>query len=131
MTPLIYDRLRPWICTLPNTDLSPINVNTLLPTQAPLLAMFAPGQLTTEAARRVIEARPPDGWASQVEFWRTEALSELNVPLDVRLQPQVKTRWFALDLRIEMQGAEFVETALIDAVQAPARIVARRWGSDG
>src|SRR3546814_6905391 len=29
VTPAIYATLRPWICALPTSDLSPINVNTL------------------------------------------------------------------------------------------------------
>ena len=131
VTPQIYERLRPWVCALPTTQLSPININTLLPTQVPLLAMLAPAQLSIAEARRVIDARPANGWANQIEFWRTEALSEIDVPLDVRLQPQVRTRWFAIDLRIEMQGAEMIESALVDASGTPARIVSRRWGSDG
>ena len=49
MTPALYRRLRPWLCALPVSDLSPINLNTLLPEQAPLLAMLAPGQLERRA----------------------------------------------------------------------------------
>lgn len=131
MIPEVYERLRPWICALPTTDLSPININTLLPAQAPLLAMLAPGQLGIEQASRIIAARPAAGWASQVDFWRTEALSELNVPLDVQMQPQLRTRWFALDIRLEMEGAQLVQTSLIDASRPPARVVARRWSSEG
>jgi general secretion pathway protein K len=131
MIPEVYERLRPYLCALPTTDLSPINVNTLLPTQAPLLAMLAPGQLGIEEARRIIEARPTNGWSSQIDFWRTEALSELNVPLDVQLQPQLRTRWFALDLRVETEGALFVESALIDARRPSSRIASRSWSGEG
>ena len=53
-----------------------------------------------------------------------------NLPLDVQTQPQLRTRWFTLDLRVGLQGAELYETALVDARIAPARVVARRWGSD-
>ncbi|HEX7742754.1 MAG TPA: type II secretion system minor pseudopilin GspK, partial [Sphingobium sp.] len=31
VSPAIYDLVRPWVCALPTADLSPINVNTLLP----------------------------------------------------------------------------------------------------
>ena len=51
MSPALYRRLRPWLCALPTSDLSPINLNTLSPEQAPLLAMLAPGQLGVERAR--------------------------------------------------------------------------------
>jgi len=127
MTPEIYARLRPWLCALPVSDLSPINVNTLSPDQAPLLAMLAPGQLSVAAARRVIASRPAGGWANQIEFWRLDALRGLAVPLDAQLQPQLRTRWFALDLRVRVGESEFTESALVDARLQPSRVVARRW----
>jgi len=128
MTPAIHARLRPWLCALPTTDLSPININTLSLDEAPLLAMIAHGQLDVARARSVLGQRPADGWANQVEFWRLESMSEVNVPLDVQLQPQLKTVWFALDVRVQLMGAEFSEAVLVDARLQPSRIVARRWG---
>jgi general secretion pathway protein K len=128
MTPAIYARLRPWLCALPTSDLSPININTLGLDQAPLLAMLAPGQLDLARARRVLAQRPLSGWGNQVEFWRLEAMSELNLPLDVQLQPQLKTNWFTLDVRVTLMGSEFSESVLVDARLQPSRIVARRWG---
>ena len=129
MTPEIMARLRPWLCALPTTELSPLNINTLLPGQAPLLAMLAPGQLDVERARRVLAARPAGGWGNQIEFWRIDALRGLDVPLDVQLQPQMQTRWFALDVTVAIMDAEFTESALLDARLQPSRVVARRWGA--
>jgi general secretion pathway protein K len=129
MTPDLYARLRPWLCALPVSDLSPINLNTLLPDQAPLLAMLAPGQLSLQDARGVLASRPEGGWANQVEFWRIERMSGLAVPLDVQLQPQMRTRWFAIDLRVQVGNSEFTESALVDSRLQPSRIVARRWSS--
>ena len=130
MTPEIYERVRPWLCALPTTDLSPINVNTLSVDQAPLLAMLAPDQISVDAARRVIAERPAAGWGDLVDFYDEPGMEGVLLPLDVQLQPQLRTRWFALDLRIELPGAELRETALIDARIMPSRVVARRWGSD-
>lgn len=127
MTPDLYRRLSPWLCALPISDLAPINVNTLTPDQAPLLAMLAPGQLSLDRARAVIGARPTGGWGSQVEFWRLDAMSGLAVPLDVQLQPQLRTRWFALDVRVQIGESEFDESALVDARLQPSRVVSRRW----
>jgi general secretion pathway protein K len=129
MTSELYARLSPWLCALPVSDLSPINLNTLLPEQAPLLAMLAPGQLSLEQARRVLAARPAGGWGNQVEFWRQDAMSGLAIPLDVQLQPQLRTRWFALDLRVRVGESEFAESVLVDSRLQPSRVVARRWSS--
>jgi general secretion pathway protein K len=130
MTPEIYGRIRPWLCALPATDLSPLNVNTLSPDQAPLLAMLAPEQISIEAARMVLARRPAAGWGSLQDFYREPQLAGIVVQGDVLTQPQLRTRWFALDLRVELQGAELIETALVDARIPPARVVVRRWGSD-
>ncbi len=130
MTPEIYAQLRPWLCALPAAELSPININTLAVEQAPLLSMLSPGQIPIETARQVIASRPAAGWASLSDFYRTGSLIAVNLPLDVQLQPQLRTRWFQADLRVELDGAELAETALLDARVAPARVVARRWGQD-
>jgi general secretion pathway protein K len=127
VTPALYERLRPWLCALPTSDLAPLNLNTLLPEQAPLLAMLAPGQLSLDQARALLGQRPAGGWGSQAEFWQQSRLRGLAVPLDVQLQPQLRTRWFVLDMRVEFGESEFSESALVDARLLPSRVIARRW----
>jgi general secretion pathway protein K len=89
--------------------------------------MLAPGQISPDRARVVLAQRPSGGWGNQIEFWRVEAMSELNVPLDVRVQPQMKTNWFTLDVRVRVPGGEYRETVLVDARLQPSRIVQRGW----
>lgn len=127
MTPEIYARVRPWLCALPTAELAPVNLNTLAPEQAPLVAMLAPGQLGLDRARQLIASRPAAGWDNLVDFWRTAGAGQLAVPPDVQAQPQVKTRWFALDVRVRVLDAEFREEALVDARQAPSRLAGRAW----
>jgi general secretion pathway protein K len=130
MTADIYARIRPWLCALPTAELSPINVNTLAVEQAPLLSMLAPERLPLDSARKVISERPVAGWSNTAELFRLPEMQALNLQMDVALQPQLRTRWFALDLRIDLQGSELVETALVDARIAPAKVAMRRWGTD-
>jgi general secretion pathway protein K len=130
VTPEIFALLRPWLCALPTAELSPININTLSVEQAPLLSMLSPGQIPVETARQVIAVRPAAGWASLSDFYRTRELIAVNLPLDVQMQPQLRTRWFRADLQVELQGAELRETVLLDARVAPSRVVARRWGQE-
>jgi general secretion pathway protein K len=127
MTPEIFARVRPFLCVLPSAELSPLNVNTLTPDQAPLLAMLAPGQIDVRRAMRVLESRPREGWANMIEFWRTERMSELAVPLDAQLQPQTRTRWFRLSLTVMQGESEFSETALVDSRLRPSRLAMRAW----
>ncbi|MES2755715.1 MAG: type II secretion system minor pseudopilin GspK [Pseudomonadota bacterium] len=131
VTPSIYSTLRPWLCALPVSDMSPINVNTLLPSQAPLFAMLIPGQLSVGRARELLARRPPNGYGSTVEFWSIPAKEGLTTGPDVGSQTVVKTRWFNVATTIELAGATAQETALFDAKATPARLVRRTWGEEG
>lgn len=130
VTPELYARLRPWVCALPTTDLSPLNVNTLTPEQAPLVAMLVPDQLDLNRARGILTARPVEGFENPTAFWKLPALEALIPPAEIFGQPQVRTRWFALRLDVELGAAQVREEALIDAGLVPARVVARRWGDE-
>lgn len=57
----LYLRLKPLICALPTPDLR-ININTLSPAQAPLLAALFLGDMSVEAAQQLIASRPATGW---------------------------------------------------------------------
>ncbi len=127
----IYSKLRPWLCALPVTDLSPINVNTLLPSQAPLFAMLLPGQLSVGQARELLARRPANGYESATQFWSVPAQLGLTPNGEVGAQTVTKTRWFVVETDIELSGAIAHETALYDAQQAPARLVRRSWGEEG
>lgn len=130
VTPEIYARLRPWICALPTTDLSPININTLSLDQAPLVAMLIPDQLDLPRARQILAERPAEGWTSTAVFWGIPALKALNPDMAVRGQTKLRTRWFNLALDVEIGRAQVNETALIDGAMVPARLVSRQWGGD-
>lgn len=131
VTPELYRRLRPWICALPVTRLTEINVNTLAPDQAPLLVMLAPGKLSLPVARQVLAQRPAGGYASPVALTNIPALAALGTEGGALGQMRVKTEWFALDMLVELGGAELEEQALIDATRQPARLVSRQWGEPG
>ena len=124
----IYVRLVPWICALPTADLSPININTLRPEQAILLAMLGalPSDLTL--ARQFLGRRPELGYGSLNDFWAQSYPASLGATPEVQSQIKLTTRWFRVDLAVEMQSALVEERALIDAARQPARLVHRQRG---
>ncbi|MBA3578331.1 MAG: type II secretion system minor pseudopilin GspK [Sphingomonas sp.] len=126
-----YKLLKPWICALPIAELSPINVNTLLPEQAPLLAMLVPGRLDTAGARALIATRPADGYGSVVAFWQQPPLASIEAPSEVTQQTKVRTSFFKLRARVDAATVSAGETALIDARRTPAQIVRRSFGEEG
>jgi general secretion pathway protein K len=125
MSPGLYDRLRRFICALPVTDLSPININTLLPAQAPLLAMLVPG-LDIGRAQTILAARPKAGFESTAKFWEAPGL--MGASDTTKQQVKTVTRWFGLRLLVELGGAELEEHALIDAKEKPGKLARRSYG---
>ncbi|AYJ85675.1 general secretion pathway protein GspK [Sphingomonas paeninsulae] len=125
VTPALYTRVRPFLCALPMADMSQININTLLPAQAPLLAMMVPG-LDSARAKAIIDARPAGGHSDLVKFWEQ---SDLRGTSDFsKQQLGLRSRWFGLHMLIELTGAELEENALIDAALQPAKLVRRSYG---
>lgn len=124
----IYRRLRPWVCALPTSRLSPLNVNTLTLKQAPLLTMLSEGALPPERARAVIAARPRDGWPDVAAFWSQSALATLQIDPEAREQITVLTRFFDLRVDVELGGSHAVRTALLEAgSDGRVRTVIQRW----
>jgi len=123
-----YRRLRPWLCALPTSRLSPLNVNTLTPEQAPLLTMLTTGALAPERARAIIMARPREGWPDPAAFWAQPVLAELPIDPEAREQITVLTRFFDLRVDVELGGSQAVRTALLEAgADGRVRTVIQRW----
>ena len=124
----LYRRLRPFVCALPTSQLSPLNVNTLTPEQAPLLMMLSDNALGPDSARAVIARRPRAGWADAAAFWAEPAMAGVTVPQDVRDQVTVLTRYFNLRVEVDYGGSRAVRTALLHAQPGGAvRTVIQRW----
>lgn len=129
MTPEIYAKLKPWVCALPSPAMSIINVNTVAPEQAPLIAMLLP-TATVQAVRQALLKRPPSGFSDTSLFWNLVSLGGGNADLGGKSQTGVTSTWFALAITVSMAGTELEEHALIDATRLPARLAARQWGED-
>lgn len=129
VTPESYAVLRPWLCALPVAEPSSINVNTLLPEQAPLLAMLMPDNVGVDQVRALLLRRPETGFASTDAFWNQLSLGGAGTAdFDARQQTAVKTSWFRLTVDVVANGAELHERALIDARRLPVRLASRQWG---
>jgi general secretion pathway protein K len=128
VTPDLYDKLARWLCTLPIAKPSQINVNTLQPEQAPLLAMLAPDTMDLGKARALLLQRPADGYDSALDFWNIPGLASLNVPAEVKAQQSgVRTYWFDMKIDVTAYGVQLTQTDLLDATAQRAQIVSRQW----
>ncbi|MBX8460523.1 type II secretion system minor pseudopilin GspK [Enterobacter sp. RIT637] len=62
-----YPKVSKLLCALPDSA-SKVDVNTLKPEQAALLAALFPGKLNEDDAVRLIESRPETGWENMETF---------------------------------------------------------------
>ncbi|NIJ35559.1 general secretion pathway protein K [Sphingopyxis panaciterrae] len=134
VTPKIYARLKSWICVLPVADPIRLNVNTLTPEQAPLIAMLRPGEIGIANARAALAARPADGYGSSVRFWKSGPLAGVD-PGDAAEQAGMTSRWLTLTTNVTMGDGYLTSVSLIDAYggapaagAAPPSVVRRDWG---
>lgn len=123
-----YALVKPWLCALPTTDLSPININTLLPEQAPLLAMLDRQKIDLSRARAQIMARPVAGFGSTVDFWKSPAFATAAIADEAAQQVRLRTSFVKLRVTVTTGELELTEEALLDARTAPVRLVHRKWG---
>lgn len=80
-----YPKVSKLLCALPDSA-SKVDVNTLKPEQAALLAALFPGKLTEDDAVRLIDSRPETGWENMETF--SKALEQTFLQLKDDL-PQV------------------------------------------
>jgi general secretion pathway protein K len=76
-----FQFLRPYICARKPSrvrDAEKINLNTLTPAQAPLLAVALGSADHLQLALRVINSRPPEGWPDLDAFWLLPELEDFE-----------------------------------------------------
>ncbi|WP_343527229.1 type II secretion system minor pseudopilin GspK [Sphingomonas sp.] len=124
VTPELYASLRPWICALPEAQPSMVNINTLAPEQAPLVAMAQVDTISPAAIAQALLRRPPQGYADVGAFWAqaSGAAGAGGVTTN--------TRWFNLRIDVTQGSVTVHERALVDARRQPPQLVARIWGEE-
>ena len=126
VTPTLYAGLRRWLCTLPVAEPASLNINTLTPEQAPLVAMQFPDTLTVDAASQALLRRPPQGYADVSQFLNEFSANGITPEGGSALA--VTSRWFALRIDVTLGDTAVEERALVDANRLPATLVSRQWG---
>jgi general secretion pathway protein K len=127
VTPELYAKVRPWVCTLPVAEQAQININTVTPEQAPLLAAVGPESLSVESVRQAVLRRPPTGYANADAFWLQVAQGGTTTG-GAAAQTTVTSRWFDLRVDVTLGAAQRSERALVDARRLPAQLVSRQGG---
>lgn len=129
VSPALYAKLRGWICALPEAELSPLNVNTLLPEQAPLLAMlFPPGQFSPITARSYLAKRPTSGYGSLIRFWGAPEMASIEASSPVQGQVKLTSTYFLLRTKVSVGELLLEGESLLAAKSGQVRLIWRSWG---
>lgn len=110
----VYQRVSPFVCALPHSNPSFLNVNTILPEQAPLLMMLVGDELTEPAARQTITERPDAGFRSLQEFWAHRSFAGLGISEQMKGQVSVRTRYFESRADVVLGQAFVTVTTLFE-----------------
>ncbi len=99
----IYQRLLPYVCVLPSTTLQ-VDINTLLPTQAKLVAALFLDSVSEDTARSVLESRPREGWDTVADFLSQDVLAETaNVGDSIDKALSVNSYYFSSWLTVQTE----------------------------
>jgi len=126
--PLIVERILPYVCIIPGSDLFEINVNTILPEQASLLAALL--DTNTDIANQIISERDPEGWAEIDKF-----ISDANEKTSNKLKKDnkqfvVNSEYFQLVANTTFADSRFKMTSMMKIKDNKVSILARKFGGD-
>ncbi|KGY10819.1 general secretion pathway protein GspK [Vibrio tubiashii] len=129
----VMEKVRPYVCAIPTPDLR-LNVNTIRPEHAQLLAALFQPALSSAQAKQVIENRPFDGWASVDDFLNEKELA--NVTGETRSQGKgylaVTSAYFELDVELLVGDSRVrVRSLLFSNDKQTATVISRRFGGIG
>ncbi|MEQ8405023.1 MAG: type II secretion system minor pseudopilin GspK [Oceanicaulis sp.] len=114
MTPALYRALSPWLCVRPDSEQPAINVNTLALDQAALLSAALGGRLSAADAEAVLFRRPPQGYDAVQDIWADPLLDRLQLEPHWREALGVKTRWFEMQVDVEVDETRFTFSQLAE-----------------
>ncbi|WP_100658554.1 type II secretion system minor pseudopilin GspK [Alteromonas flava] len=119
--------LMPLVCARPNDLAMQINVNTMTEELAPVLAAVT--GLDVEQARRLIAARPSDGYDDVTAFLSEPDITALELPQDRQQWFSVTTQYFILYTKTRYNNATFAMSSVfhVDA-NKQVTVVRREFG---
>ena len=127
----LREALAPITCTLPETQPSRLNINTIRADQASLLRAMYSEALSLSAAERILSSRPDQGWASVSDF---EALPDIRaIPEGQKRTESLSTASFLYlaNGRTTLDGGSWPFSFLISANSGnEPRTIWRRMGEE-
>ncbi len=126
VSPKWLNALLPLVCVIPQSNTLSVNVNTLTPERAAVLAGIT--GLSLPAAQNLIDARPPDGWDNSSDFLAEPAISAIELSDEQKSWFSVTTEYFILHSKTRYNNARFTMTSVLKvASDSPVTVVRREF----
>ncbi|OVB34530.1 type II secretion system minor pseudopilin GspK, partial [Escherichia coli] len=122
----LYRKLLPYVCVLPTSDLS-VNVNTLLDSQAPLLAALFLTKPDSLPVTELLQRRPRTGWESVAAFLDAPPLKDIDTSAAMPVLA-VSSNYFLVRLHVRSGEHLFSQQTLMQWREERFRIIQRQYG---
>lgn len=134
-TAQLTEGLSPWMCARSQEgDFGKMNLNTMTVADAPLLANALDNRIPVGEAERLIDNRPPDGYAAVQDFMDLPNFASLNPPLGTAMADRLGTEATRIEFTsIARYGdLSFELTSVIEKRTGSGyKVVSRRFGPEG
>lgn len=104
----IVKRISPYICTRPNADQTPLNIETLKEADASLLVTLFSNEMKVETAEGLILGRPLDGWGTTEAFLTHPTV--LQIAEHARNDAMISINPSYIDLHAQISSGPMTQT---------------------
>lgn len=104
----IVKRISPFICTRPNADQTPLNIETLKEADASLLVTLFSNEMKVETAEGLILGRPLDGWGTTEAFLTHPTV--LQIAEHARNDAMISINPSYIDLHAQISSGPMTQT---------------------
>ena len=125
--PLVMEKILPYVCVIPGSELLAINVNTIAPEQALLLSALIDG-LSESGAQSVLSVRPEEGFNNIEEFFEQVNQQGAQNVKSVEKLFTINSEYFKLQAQAKFVDLRFSMTTLLQAKDGEVTILARKFG---
>lgn len=129
MTPEMFAVIAPHVCALPETELLPLNLNTLRLQDAPQLAGLFEGRLSLSQAEAVLLRRPSGGYGDISAFWNDPVITALGAPGSALSRVTTTSSWFEVRVDVFLADGRFSLGETVEAGPRQIRRISQRFGS--
>ena len=125
--PLVMEKVLPFVCVIPDSELLAINVNTLPNESAIILSSLIDG-LSLSGAESVLSSRPEEGFDDMNAFFEQVNQQGAQNVEAVKDLFTINSDYFKLQTQAEFAELRFSMTTLLHAKNGKVTILARKFG---